>query len=287
MKNGCNFLKFNEQDSFMLKIKKYISLSKLKGNTSPYGKYIEKEKIKFSQLKEMYLIYEKYYENTKFSIFEADFNNKSGAILIFHPNTNKIVGFSTVMVQHFYLSGKNYTTLFSGDTVIEKEFWGTRALQSTMLKLLIKLRVSYPFNELYWLLISKGYKTYLLLANNYYVYYPHVKGKHSHLANVVDYYCKSFFPRYYDQKTGLINFGSDYQALKGEVAPITDDMRRNNPKICFFEKMNPTWIEGTELPCIGEIAWKDLARYPMRFFTKPTSKGKTESALEKIELVKE
>ncbi|WP_151813873.1 hypothetical protein [Acinetobacter ursingii] len=271
----------------MLKTTIYKSSSILKSKTAPYGKYLEREKIKYSQLTEMYLIYEKYYENTKFSIFEADFKKKSGAILIFHPITNQVVGFSTVVVQHFYLDGKNYTTLFSGDTVIEKEFWGTRALQSTMLKLLIKLRVSYPFNELYWLLISKGYKTYLLLANNYYVYYPHVKGKHSHLANVIDHYCKSFFSQYYDQKTGLINFGDDYQPLKGEVAPITDEMRLNNPKIRFFEKMNPTWIEGTELPCIGEIAWKDLARYPMRFFTKPMSKGKTEAVLAKMQLAKE
>lgn len=271
----------------MLKKTIYKTSAILKNNIAPNGKYVELEKIKFTQLKEMFLIYEKYYANTKFSIFEADFKKKSGAILIFHPLSNKVIGFSTVVVQHFYLNGKNYTTLFSGDTVIEKEFWGTRTLQSTMLKLLIKLRISFPFNKLYWLLISKGYKTYLLLANNYYVYYPHVKGKHSHLSYVIDYYCKSFFSQYYDQKTGLINFGDDYQPLKGEVAPITDDMRRNNPKIRFFEELNPTWMDGTELPCIGEIAWKDLARYPMRFFTKPISKGQTEASLAKIQFAKE
>jgi hypothetical protein len=51
-----------------------------------------------------------------------------------------------------------------------------------MFKLIIKLRVKYPFNEFYWLLISKGYKTYLLLANNYYVYYPNVNGENEHLS---------------------------------------------------------------------------------------------------------
>ena len=51
-------------------------------------------------------------------------------------------------------------------------------------------------------------------------------------------------------------------------------------KSVFFEELNPTWMDGTELPCIGEIAWKGLARYPMRFFTKPISKGQTEASLE-------
>ena len=56
---------------------------------------------------------------------------------------------------------------------------------------MIKLRIKYPFNELYWLLISKGYKTYLLLANNYYVYYPNIKDENQHLSEVVEHYCEN------------------------------------------------------------------------------------------------
>lgn len=263
----------------MLKNITYKAQNLLRSKNAPYGRYITKEKIKKHQLLEMYNIYEQYYQNTKFSIFEDDFKKKTGAILIFHPQNHKVVGFSTVAIQHFNMEGKKYTTLFSGDTVIEKEFWGSRALQATMLKLLIKLRINYPRDELYWLLISKGYKTYLLLANNYYVYYPHYKGKHEHLSKVVDHYCQTFFTEYYNSQSGLLNFGIDYQPLKSEIAPITNQMRLINPKIRFFEEKNPTWINGTELPCIGEIAWKDLARYPMRFFTKPTSQGKKEATI--------
>lgn len=134
----------------------YKLISKLNLKNATYGQYFEKEQIDTERLKVMYSIYEQYYENTRFSIFVDDFKNKSGAILIFDSETDEIVGFSTVVVQHFYLNGKDYTVLFSGDTVILKKFWGTRTLQSTMLKLMIKLRIKYPFNELYWLLISKA-----------------------------------------------------------------------------------------------------------------------------------
>lgn len=242
-----------------------------------YGQYIEKEQIDIYRLKAMYSIYEQYYENTKFSIFADDFKKKSGAILIFNSETDEIVGFSTVAVQHFYLNGKDYTVLFSGDTVILKAYWGARSLQSSMLKLLIRLRVKFPFNELYWLLISKGYKTYLLLANNYYVYYPNIKDENQHLSTVIEHYCENFFGEYYDKEIGLLNFGDDYQPLKGEIAPITEEMRVKNPNIHFFEQKNPTWVTGTELPCIGRIGWIDLARYPLKFIMKPVSHGKNEA----------
>lgn len=254
---------------------KIISILSTKENS--YGQYVEREKIDNNQLKDMYFIYEQYYENTQFEIFLNDFKKKSGAILIFNTKTHEIVGFSTVAVQHFYLNGKHYTVLFSGDTVVLKEFWGTRTLQTTMLKLIVKLRIRYPFNEFYWLLISKGYKTYLLLANNYYVYYPNLQGENEHLSTVIEHYCENFFGEYYDKEVGLLNFGHDYQPLKNEVAPITEEMRTANPKINFFEMKNPTWTVGTELPCIGRLGWKDLVRFPARLITKPTSKGKYEA----------
>jgi hypothetical protein len=250
----------------------------------PYGKFVESKHISSEQLKTMYAIYEQYYENTRYSIFEADFLKKYGVILILHPVSHEIVGFSTIALNHFNLEGQRYTFVFSGDTVIMKEFWGCRALQSTFLKLMIKLRFEYPFDNFYWMLISKGYKTYLLLANNYYVYYPHFKGKHGNLKPIVEHYCKKYFAEYFDAKTGLLNFGSDYQPLKGEVAPITDRMRRDNPKINFFENQNPSWKDGTELPCVGELSWKSIARYPMRYFTKPTSKGKQEAVYARAQL---
>lgn len=65
--------------------------------------------------------------------------------------------------------------------------------------------------------------------------------------------------------------------MKGEVAPITEEMRVKNPNIHFFEQKNPTWVTGTELPCIGRLGWKDLARFPVKLMRKPVSKGKYEA----------
>jgi hypothetical protein len=72
------------------------------------------------------------------------------------------------------------------------------------------------------------------------------------------------FPEFYDKEKGLLDFGENYQYLKGDIAEITEDMKEDNKKIRFFDDTNPSWRRGTELPCIGEVCLATL----LRFFRK-------------------
>ncbi len=101
--------------------------------------------------------------------------------------------------------------------------------------------------------------------------------KNLHLKDFVESYCHQYFSEYCEKSTGLLNFGDDYQPLKADVAPITKDVREKKFKMAFFEDRNPTWVEGTELPCIGELRWSDLYRYVHHFPSKNTSESKYDS----------
>lgn len=240
----------------------------------PYSEYRAVAALTHQDIVSMYRIFEQYYMNTTLQIFKKDLLEKTGVFIVREPKHDELVGFSTVIERDFVVDGKVHHAFFSGDTIIQEAFWGSRALQRAMYRYIIRYKLKYPTKPIYWMLISKGFKTYLLLANNYYTYYPHYDQKHQRLQKHVESYCQQFFPKYFDEATGLLNFGDDYQALKPDVAPITSEMREKNEKIAFFEECNPTWVNGTELPCIGEIHWKDLYRYVQRFLTKSTSKGK-------------
>lgn len=246
-------------------------LRKLKNE--PYSEYKPVEKITLLDMKSMYGIFEKYYLNTTFQIFKKDLMEKTGIFIIREPKNDLIVGFSTVVERDFEVNGIVRHAFFSGDTIIEQAYWGNRALQRAMYRYIIFFKLKYPTKPIYWMLISKGFKTYLLLANNYFTYYPHCDHKHQRLEQFVEAYCNQYFAEYYDKNKKLLNFGDAYQALDPEIAPITDEMRKKSKKIAFFEEKNPTWSVGTELPCIGEIHWSDLYRYVQRFLTKPASKG--------------
>ena len=233
---------------------------------SPRGEYRKTKDFSEKDLKQVYRVFEQYYDNTSFKLFKRDLSNKSGAFLVLHPKTGSIVGFSTIKELSLEIEGKKTHAFFSGDTVVEKEFWGTRILPYLMFKYIVSFRLRTVGDPIYWLLISKGYKTYMIMANNWYSYYPHYKGKNQHLKRIADAYADAYYGDYYVEEKGIMDFGDDYAPLKGEVAPITNEMRQKSPKIKFFEELNPEWKRGTELVCVGAIPTKDIFRYVERFF---------------------
>ncbi len=133
----------------------------------------------------------------------------------------------------------------------------------------IKKMLSNPFRPVYWFLISKGYKTYLLLANNFIHYYPCHTRENQQLEDIMKGYCNYLFPEYFNEKKKILDFGKGAQFLKGGVAEITAEMCEKFPKIAFFNERNPTWDRGTELPCVAKATWGTAFH---RIFIKPLKK---------------
>lgn len=226
-------------------------------------RYFPIEKISVRQLRQMYQLFQKYYDNTDLDTFSRDMSRKTGVFVIEDLSINRIVGFSTYVSMSMEVAGRRARGIFSGDTILEKEYWGSRALHGAFYKRVIREKLSRPFTPLFWLLISKGYRTYLLLANNLLDYYPHPEGRNEHLEGFVRSYCDKLFPGYYCEKRKLLDFGEGYNHLREGMTPITDSLRRDNTAIAFFEQRNPSWQRGTELPCIGVIRIADFLRFPL------------------------
>jgi hypothetical protein len=212
------------------------------------------ENVSVPQLLEMHKVFTQYYHNADLNTFVLDMGKKTGVILLEDKIKNKIIGFTTWSELKITNNGKKSIGIFSGDTVVEKEYWGNKALQKTFVKQLLKTKIKNPKTSVFWLLISKGYKTYLLLTNNFPKHYPSYKKNNIKLESIVDEYCNKLYPDAYNGDERLLNFGDDYQYLKDDVAEITTDMTTENPKIRHFTKLNPSWQQGTELPCVGEVS---------------------------------
>lgn len=218
------------------------------------------DSISVSNVRQMYDIYSKYYERTSLDIFLRDLSKKSGVILIHRKSDDQIVGFSTLQFFDFQVDGKRVRGVFSGDTVVEKEYWGSNALANTFYRRLCIERFKHPFVPFYWFLISKGYKTYLLMTNNFYNYYPNINGKDQKYQRVAEEFCGKTFPEAFDRERMLLDFGTDYVSLKETVADITPEERARDPKIAFFEQRNPSWNRGTELPCLASCDYESFFR---------------------------
>lgn len=242
------------------------------------SQFYEIKKVSVVQLLEMHKLFIQYYNNADFETFAKDMGKKTGVFILEDKIKKCIIGFSTWTEINLSHNGKEAIGIFSGDTVIDRSYWGNKCLQKNFATKLFTTKLKNPKKPVFWLLISKGYKTYLLLANNFLNFYPNYQTHDKHLESLVDEYCNKLFPSAYCQETRLLDFGDSYQNLKDGVAGITVEMKDHNQDIRYFESLNPTWAKGTELPCVGEVslsALMDFMKRNMIPFKKPRSRQRT------------
>lgn len=244
-------------------------------STNPvYARFTPIKRVSVKDIRQMYDIFCRYYGFTDMDTFVSDMSKKSGVIMIRRKDTDRVVGFSTVVSMNMEIGRMKGRGIFSGDTIVEREYWGNRALQMAFFRYVLKEKLKRPMTPLFWLLISKGYKTYLLLANNFHYYYPHPENRYPQLEPIVRHYCEEMFPGCYDAERGVLDFGENAQFLKNEVAAITDDLRQRVPKIRYFEERNPTWTRGTELPCVGQVNMASMVAYVKKWLSSRMKSNK-------------
>ncbi len=209
-----------------------------------------------------------YYDSITEHQFLSDLSKKDAVILL-KDQSLEIQGFSTLASVRVKIDGKTLRAIFSGDTVIDKQYWGGRALGKAFLRYLFIEKLKSPFEPLYWLLISKGYKTYLMMANNFYEHYPRFeRPTPARAQRLLDAFYSTLYPDRYDPVTGLIESQIDACRLKPSVAGIPTALLKSNPKIAFFEQRNPRWPQGAELACIARMTLLMPFQYALKVLMK-------------------
>ena len=117
--------------------------------------------LRADDIAQMCRLMQAHYEGVTEQQFAADLNAKQWAILL--RDQGRLCGFSTQVLFDHVFDGGAVKVLFSGDTVIDKSHWGSMALPVAWGRLMLSLLATHPGMELYWLLTSKGYKTYRFL----------------------------------------------------------------------------------------------------------------------------
>lgn len=213
----------------------------------------------------MWRLVQEAYDGTSESRFVEDLFEKSHVILLRSPD-GELQGFSTLQVTDHECDGRQYRAVFSGDTVLRAMFWGNghlaRAFGIFVLKVRIKTLLMAPRTTVYWFLLSKGFKTYLIMANNFQSYYPRTNRQiPEEIDRVRLHYYKQRYSQtncYFDEASGiLIPEASQRMRLKqGVASPPT---KSGNAKIDFFLRQNPNWSQGEELACIARVSiWVPL-----------------------------
>lgn len=200
------------------------------------------------------------YENACRERFEHDLAEKQHIILLYDSATYALKGFSTVLVRDIVTPSGSATVVFSGDTVIDRGYWGQKQLQLAFARLLVTLKLRAPWRPLYWFLVSKGYRTYLLLANSFPLSVPRVGASDdATLRSVLDDLAAERFGDQYNRARGVVRYATPHERVREGVAPVTTAALRN-AHVRFFVERNREHADGVELACLADVRLGDLAR---------------------------
>lgn len=200
------------------------------------------------------------YCSMKQEVFYRDLMNKQIVGLIFDED-NKIQGFTTFAINPKGTGTETYYILFSGDTIISPDHWGSLIMIKGWCTAVGEIIATDRKKVWYWYLMSKGHRTYMYLPLFFYSFYPAADNKEHDqaLKPIIDRVSSIMYPENWKPEEGVIKFDSDAGALSPELVQGTYD-RKKNAHVAFFLERNPGFHKGDELVCMAILHPDNLKR---------------------------
>jgi hypothetical protein len=242
----------------------------LTGSVVPVGM------VGLNDRREMYALLRTYFSGTTRARFEADLREKEQVILLRDASTGRVQGFSTFMRIEMEIDGTKVVAFFSGDTIVDREFWGETILSriwgQTIVTEAERIHTQQPATAAYWFLICSGYKTWRFLPVFFREFYPNPDvPTPPRFRRLIDTLGTTRFGDEYVSDAGVVRFRQAAPLRRG-VADITCE-RLRDPRIAFFARMNPGHAEGDELACLAELSRANLTRAGLRMLSHSSDVG--------------
>jgi len=214
---------------------------------------VDADALTDSLREQMFALMDEHYANVQRAAFDADLAEKQWVIVVRHPETKRLCGFSTQRLLETTVDGRQVTALYSGDTIVHRDHWGDRALSQQWGRLALRLIDGQPRRELYWWLLSQGYRTYRFLPLFFHEYYPRLNTPTpSRATAVLDALARERFRDQFDPHQGIIRAAATQYRLRNGIAEVTPE-RLRDPHVEFFHQRNPGHIRGDELSCLAPL----------------------------------
>jgi len=216
----------------------------------------------------MFGVHARHFANVCRERFMADLDEKDWVILL-RKRGGGIAGFSTQKLMQPAGASGAARFLFSGDTVVEREHWNTPFIAGCFGHLMLKLMDRYGEGDLYWFLISKGFRTYRFLPVFFNRFWPAPdRETPGAMAALLSAAATRRYGEAFDPASGLIRIqGGDH--LSSELADVPH-ARLHDPHVAFFLKCNPHYAQGDELACLAPIRLDNLNAYAQRVIRATT-----------------
>jgi hypothetical protein len=196
-----------------------------------------------------------YFDGVTEAQFARDLEEKDWVLRVF--SGERLVGFSTLAVGEAVVAGRCVNVVYSGDTIMAPEAWGSPVLAKGWITLVRRACAELAVRPCYWLLLSSGFRTYRFLPVFWREFWPrHDAEMSAEMRMMRDALARGRFGEAYDAEGGVVRFGAP-QRLRGELAEVPEG-RARDAHVAFFLACNPGHAEGDELVCLTELSDDNL-----------------------------
>jgi len=219
------------------------------------------------QRDQMFGLFTQYFEGVTRRQFDRDLAEKNWVIELRRGGV--LVGFSTLLATTTVFDGEPITVIYSGDTIVAPEAWGSSALARTWISAVNRRREEHPGRRCYWLLLTSGFRTYRFLPVFWREYFPrHDTATPQAATRLLSQLAREQYRDAFDPAAGVVRFATP-QRLRRPLAGVPPG-RRADPHIAFFLARNPGHARGDELVCLTEIAEPNLTAAGWRMVANPS-----------------
>jgi hypothetical protein len=217
-----------------------------------------------AQRDEMHSLLTTHFDGVTRSQFERDLEEKNWIVEI--RRAGRLVGFSTLLVCEVEFDGRPLTAIYSGDTIVTPEAWGSPTLARTWIAAVNYLRGTFPARPCYWLLLTSGFRTYRFLPVFWREFFPRFSAPTPrHYELLLQHLARARYGNWHDEDSGIVRFPRP-QKLRGRLGMVPSG-RTTDAHVAFFLSRNPRHFEGDELVCLTEISETNLTRAGRRMIS--------------------
>ncbi len=225
------------------------------------SEYVAISELSISQRDWMFCLFSMHYDCVNREMFDADLASKDGVIMLY-DSLGEIQGFSTMLWDPVPM--ENCEVVYSGDTIIHPDYWGSRELIIQFCRLCGQ-RLKRTSKPLYWFLISKGHRTYQFLPLFSKRWFPSPDHVDEAAAMLATKCAEAMFGKAWKPNEGLLRFKESMGQLKPSLAQSTEQ-RIGNRYVQFFQERNPNFALGEELVCMVKMDAENLRGTALRAF---------------------
>ena len=126
------------------------------------GRVVDRQMLDLPTRNAMFALLAAHFAGVDRVTFDRDLDEKSCAILL-EDGAGVLRGFTTMLVYESRVAGAPVSVIYSGDTIVERAWWGSPVLARTWIGAALNVRGDSKPKDVYWLLLTSGFRTYRFL----------------------------------------------------------------------------------------------------------------------------